>query len=261
MIRQPLESLLQRLGAQLASQPAQSIESKAHQSLVTELDRWLETELTAALPPLWPNSQVVGEEYGGQPAEWTWWIDPLDGTTNYIHCMRRSAISVALYHDDQPIVAAVHDPFRQETFWAERDQGCWLGSQKLRVSRVATLEQALLCTGFAPHPPEQWEVCRQLQQMSRGIRVTGCASLDLAYVACGRTDAFWEVDLKAWDVAAGILLVQESGGQVTDLCGNPATLRSENYLACSPTLAPAMLNGLKQLGAETRTEPREVDSP
>ncbi len=247
MIRQQLQSLVQRLGAQLATQTPTSIESKAHQSLVTQLDRWIENELRQTLPNLWPSSQVIGEEFGGQPAEWTWWVDPLDGTTNYIHNLAHSAISVALYRDHQPQIAIIHDPFRQETFWAERGQGAWLGDKSLQVNSLTQLDQALLCTGFAPDPPEQWNACRQLHQKSRGIRITGCASLDLAYIACGRTDAFWEIDLKPWDVAAGILIVREAGGQVTDLTGQPATLHTGNYLACSPSLFPTMITHLKGL--------------
>ena len=215
--------------------------------MVSELDQRLEATLRQALPPLWPGSVVVGEEEGGSPAEWTWWVDPLDGTTNCVHGWPRSAISVALYHHTAAELAAVHDPYLQETFWAVRGGGAWCGKTRLQLSSYHDLSTALLCTGFAPEPAAQWEVCRELQTVSRGVRVSGCASLDLAYVAAGRVQAFWEVDLKAWDVAAGLLLVSEAGGQSYDLQGRPAHLASGDYLACAPGLSQTLLSQLAVL--------------
>jgi myo-inositol-1(or 4)-monophosphatase len=222
-------------------------EEKPGAGLVTDVDRALEKSLREYLLHLVPDSRVVGEEEGGEPGEWSWWLDPLDGTTNFVHGWPRSAISLALYRGSEAHLALVHDPYLAETFWAQRGEGAWSGATRLQVSRCAQLGQALLATGFAPHPPQQWVVCQQLQARSRGLRVSGCASLDLAYVACGRVDAFWEVDLQPWDVAAGLLLVGEAGGQVYDFEGRPAELSSSNFLACNPALSTPLLDALAGL--------------
>jgi myo-inositol-1(or 4)-monophosphatase len=180
--------------------------------LVTDLDLELERSFRPYLTELVPGSTMMGEEEGGQRSEWTWWLDPLDGTTNFVHGWPRSAISIALYRNDEAHLGVIHDPYLKETFWAQRGEGSWCGSLRLQVSACHQLQKALIATGFAPDPPEQWEICRQLQTNCHGMRVSGCAALDLAYVACGRVDAFWEVDLQPWDVAAGMLLVREAGG-------------------------------------------------
>ena len=226
------------------------VEEKPGAGLVTEIDRRLEANLREYLVQLVPESRVVGEEGGGEPGEWNWWLDPIDGTTNFVHGWPRSAISLALYRGDQAHLGLVHDPYLGETFWAQRGEGAWSGARRLQVSPCSQLRQALLATGFAPEPAEQWSVCRHLQASSRGVRVSGCASLDLAYVACGRVEAFWEVDLQPWDVAAGLLLVREAGGLLSDFQGNPAQLHSGNFLACTPALQAPLLEQLSSLQAE-----------
>jgi myo-inositol-1(or 4)-monophosphatase len=242
-----LRALLEELGGELASGSLGDVHSKGRADLVTSLDERIESELRRRLPLLRAGSVVVGEELGGDPAELTWWVDPLDGTTNRVHGWPRSAVSVALYQGERPLLAVVRDPYLQETFWAVNGQGAWCGDRPLRVSRCRAMEAALLCTGFAPEPAAQWEVCRTLQRRSRGIRVSGCASLDLAYVAAGRVDAFWEIDLKPWDVAAGLLLVKEAGGLVGDLQGRPAGLATRNFLACGPEMLGLLLEPLARL--------------
>lgn len=224
------------------------VEEKPGAGLVTEVDRQLEANLREYLLELVPDSRVVGEEAGGETGEWNWWLDPLDGTTNFVHGWPRSAISLALYRGGEAHLGLVHDPYLGETFWAQRGEGAWSGSTRLKVSGCGCLGQALLATGFAPEPQLQWEICRRLQAQTRGIRVSGCASLDLAYVACGRSDGFWEVDLQPWDVAAGLLLIREAGGVASDLRGNPAGLNSRNYLACNPQLQCDLLEQLAPLG-------------
>lgn len=224
-----------------------AVGEKPQAGLVSDLDRRLEARLRQALPPLWPDSVVVGEEDGGEPGEWTWWVDPLDGTTNCVHGWPRSAISVALYHRGEARFGAVHDPYLGETFWAVKGRGAWLGGQRLSLEPGAELGKALLCTGFAPEPLAQWEVCRRLHGLSRGVRVSGCASLDLAYLAAGRVQAFWEIDLKPWDVAAGLLLVGEAGGWVGDPRGGKATIHSGDFLLCAPGLERPLLDELKAL--------------
>lgn len=231
------------LGQQLLLARVQQVEIKPQAGLVTDLDLAIEEELRPWLEELLPGSRVVGEELGGDSGDWTWWLDPIDGTTNFVHGWPRSAISLALYQGPVAHWGVIYDPYRQEMFWAQKGEGAWCGSTRLQVGACSDLAQALLTTGFAPTPPQQWELCRSLQARSRGLRVSGCASLDLAYVACGRVDVFWEVDLKPWDVAAGLLLVEEAGGQVRDFRGNRAQLQSGNYLAANLPL-------VQQLGPE-----------
>lgn len=216
------------------------VREKAGAGLVTDVDVQLERNFRDYLTDLVPGSHLMGEEEGGSESEWTWWLDPLDGTTNFVHGWPRSAISLALYREGEAHLAMVHDPYLKETFWAQRGEGAWCGSRRLQVSACERVAQALLATGFAPEPVSQWQSCQALQAQSHGLRVSGCAALDLAYVACGRLDAFWEVDLKPWDVAAGMLLVREAEGVVWDLGGRQAGLRSANYLAANPRLAEVL---------------------
>lgn len=237
--------LLSELGKRLRKEPRTGFEEKAPRDLVTELDRRLEDEMRQALPEFLPGSVVVGEERGGVSAEWTWWVDPIDGTTNFVHGWPRSALSVALLQGNRPQLAVVHDPYRRETFRAEAGKGAWRGEERLRVSGCRELPEALLATGFAPQPPAQWELCRRLQNKCHGLRVSGCASLDFAYVACGRSDGFWEMDLKPWDVAAGLLLVREAGGVVTDFAGASAHLHSENFVATTSALILPLLEEIR----------------
>lgn len=231
-------------GQRLVESRSFQVRSKPGAGLVTDVDLELERSFRPFLTDLVPGSHLVGEEEGGTPAEWTWWLDALDGTCNFVHGWPRSAISLALYREGTPQLGLVHDPYLKETFWAQKGEGAWCGPQRLKVSACSRLDQALLTTGFAPEPAVQWEICRQLSGLSHGLRVSGCAALDLAYVACGRVDAYWEVDLKPWDVAAGILLVREAGGEVTDLKGSVAQLNSGNYLASGPALAGSLLEVL-----------------
>lgn len=240
-----LFSFVAHQGSLLLSRRDFSVRTKPGAGLVTDLDLELERNFRPFLTGLVPGSQLVGEEEGGEAGEWTWWLDPLDGTTNFVHGWPRSAISLALYQGAEAHLGLVHDPYLRETFWAQRGEGAWCGDQRLHCSGATSLDQALLGTGFAPQPAAQWDLCQQLSARCRGLRVSGCAALDLAYVACGRVDAFWEVDLKAWDVAAGLLLVREAGGVAWDLQGQPAQLQSANYLVGNPQLAQALLAQIK----------------
>ena len=221
----------------------------------TEADLASQAALSRTLPAILP-CPVLGEEMNPaeQQALWDqawhdgiWVVDPIDGTTNFVHGGPRSAISLALYRNGEAQLGMVHDPYLKETFWAQKGEGSWCGALRLKVNPCERLKDALLTTGFADEPAAQWEVCRLLQRESHGVRVSGCAALDLAYVACGRVDAFWEVDLKPWDVAAGILLVREAGGVVSDLGGAEAVLDSGNYLATSEALQPELLTALGRL--------------
>lgn len=248
--QRPLEDLvwfIEQQGQLMLRRAEFVVQEKPGAGLVTDLDRQLEEQIRPFLSAMLPGSQVVGEEGGGLRGEWTWWLDPLDGTTNFVHGWPRSAISVALYQEDRAHWAVVHDPYLKETFWAAHGQGAWCGHQRLRVAQRTSLSEALLCTGFAPDLPAQWELCNQLQHQCRGLRVSGCAALDLAYVASGRVDGFWEIDLKPWDVAAGILLVQEAGGQVVDFSGEVARVDSGNFLASNRDLSALLKERLKAI--------------
>ena len=242
-----LSGFVSQMGQKIVKTRTFGVREKPGAGLVTDLDLELERSLRAYLTELVPGSALMGEEEGGGQAEWTWWLDPLDGTTNFVHGWPRSAISIALYRGDEAHLGMVHDPYLQETFWAQKGEGSWCGSSRLQVSACDALAQALIATGFAPEPVVQWEICRQLQQQCHGVRVSGCAALDLAYVACGRLDAFWEVDLQPWDVAAGLLLVREAGGVVSDLGGLDAALKSKNYLATTRALQPDLLAAVHPL--------------
>lgn len=244
-----LFGFVSQMGQRLIDTRAFGVREKPGAGLVTDLDVELERGFRPYLTELVPGSTLMGEEEGGQQAEWTWWLDPLDGTTNFVHGWPRSAISLALYRQGEAHLGIVHDPYLKETFWAQKGEGSWCGPKRLEVGRCSQLKEALLTTGFAPEPVEQWEVCRKLQRESHGVRVSGCAALDLAYVACGRVDGFWEVDLQPWDVAAGLLLVREAGGVVSNLNGETAGLSSANYLATSEALHPELLAALRPLAS------------
>lgn len=242
-----LFGFVSQMGQRLIDTRTFAVREKPGAGLVTDLDLELERVFRTYLTDLIPGSSLMGEEEGGHQSEWTWWLDPLDGTTNFVHGWPRSAISLALYQEGEAHLGVVHDPYLKETFWAQKGEGSWCGSLRLQVSACEHLKNALITTGFAAEPPEQWEVCRQIQKESHGVRVSGCAALDLAYVACGRVDAFWEVDLQPWDVAAGMLLVREAGGVVSNLGGQLASLDSKNYLATSAALQPHLLAALRPL--------------
>lgn len=214
------------------------IDKKGSIDLVTEVDVAVEQMIRALIAERHPGHDVLGEEMGG-PREATspycWICDPIDGTTNFAHGLPIFCSTVALEVHGVVEVGAVYDPMRDELFTAERGKGAFLNGSRLRVSKAATLIDALLVTGFP------YSVQAKLDQMvallgrflarSRAVRRLGSAALDLCYVAAGRLDGFWEEGLNAWDIAAGVLLVEEAGGRITDLDGGPFALRSGRILA------------------------------
>lgn len=232
-----LRQQLLQMGELLRRTPLM-VHEKAPGDVVTELDRLVEEQLRAWLLSAWPGSAVVGEEDGGQQQEWTWWLDPVDGTSNLAANLGRSAISVALYREGCPHLAVVYDPFREEMFWALSGGGCWLGEQSVRVCSQR-MAQSVLAMGFGPPQAIQdaeWRAVQSVMGSCRSLRMLGCASLEMAYVACGRLGAYWEFDLKPWDVAAGLLLVREAGGLVLDRNGHSAQITSENFVVSSPSV-------------------------
>lgn len=235
-----------RSGELLAGSRPVHVGCKPGAGLVTEVDVQLERSLRSSLLSLLPGSSLYGEEEGGTVGPWTWWLDPLDGTTNFVHGWPRSAVSLGLYREDVPVLALTHDPYQHESFWAIRGEGAFLNGRPVRCRAVAAVEDALLAAGFGPEPAGQWDLFRALHGRAHGVRMSGCASLDCAYVACGRADAYWEIDLKPWDVAAGLLLVTEGGGRALDLRGGAADLHSADYLFTAPGIADELLSEVRR---------------
>mgnify|MGYP003751644159 CR=1 FL=1 len=226
-----------------------SIESKGKNDFVTEVDKNAEEIIIYTIKNAYPEHAFLGEETGqiGE-SDFLWIIDPLDGTTNFLHNFPHFAVSIALQHKGVLEQAVVYDPLKQELFTASKGQGALLNNRKIRVSNKKTLDGALLGTGF-PFNDEAVVVSfiesfKALFPAVAGIRRAGVASLDLAYVASGRLDGFWEFNLKPWDIAAGALLVQEAGGISTELTGGVDYMQSGNIISANPKMIKAMLKVL-----------------
>ncbi len=208
---------------------------------VTEIDRAAEEAilkiLRAATPGLGILAEETGEVKGTDRSRWI--VDPLDGTVSYAHHFPYFAVSIALEREYQSEVGVVYDPILDQLFVAERGRGARLNGKKIRVSATATPGESVIATGF---PYDVWETGRNLEELARltrrvqTVRINGSATLDLAYVACGRLDAYWDSGLYAWDVAAGRLLIEEAGGVVTFHGGDPAAVESQMMIATNPHL-------------------------
>ncbi len=204
---------------------ALTVSEKGRNDFVSEVDRAAEQVLIAAIRKAYPSHGFLAEESGAQAGDdYTWVIDPLDGTTNFLHGFPQFAVSIACRHRGRAEVAVVFDPTRGELFTAERGAGTQLDGRRLRVSQRAGLEGALVGTGFPYRENRKWlkpylAMLENVMNATAGVRRPGAASLDLAYVAAGRLDAFWEVGLSPWDTAAGNLLITEAGGRVGDFTG------------------------------------------
>ncbi len=219
---------------------------KGKNDFVTQVDRLAETEIIEALQRAYPQHAILAEESGASgDSEYTWVIDPLDGTTNFLHGFPQFAVSIALLFQGRPQQAVIYDPLRQELFTASRGRGAQLNNRRIRVSNRIDLDGALLGTGFPFR--EYQNVDAYLRSMkafmatTAGIRRAGAAALDLAYVACGRLDGFWEGGLKQWDMAAGCLLIEEAGGLVGDFVGGSSYLETGNIVAAPPKVFKRML--------------------
>jgi myo-inositol-1(or 4)-monophosphatase len=226
-----------------------SVQTKGRNEFVSEVDRQAEQEIIHVLRRAYPGHGILAEESGSQPGnEYEWAIDPLDGTTNYLHGFPQFAVSIALRHKGRLEQAVVYDPLKQELFTATRGAGAHLNDRRIRVSRRRTLEGALLGTGFPirqqRHLDTYLGMFRTLFPQTAGIRRAGSAALDLAYVACGRLDGFWEIDLRIWDMAAGVLLIQEAGGLSGDLSGGHEHLKRGHIVAANRKLFPQILRAI-----------------
>jgi len=210
-------------------------ELKGEFDLVTEADRSSERHIVKRLKELYPTHSIVAEEGGGQQgsSEFCWYVDPLDGTTNFAHGFPAFNVTLALERAGELIAGVVFDPTRNEMFSAEKGAGAFLNGRPIRVSNAQRIETSLVATGFPSrkrHLNINIHFYYQLAMLSHGVRRAGSAALDLAYVACGRLDAFWEFGLNPWDMAAGILLIREAGGTCSDMRGAPVDLRGPHLL-------------------------------
>ena len=213
-----------------------AIEIKGEQDLVTEADRASEALIIERLRSHFPSHGIVAEESGRHesPSDYRWYVDPLDGTTNFAHSFPAYNVTLALEKAGELICGVVFDPTRNELFSAEQGGGAYLNNRRISVSACQRTEEALLCTGFPSrrrHENINVHFFYQLSIVTHGIRRTGSAALDLAYVASGRLDGFWEFGLNPWDMAAGVLMIREAGGRVTDMKGRAASLAGPHLLA------------------------------
>lgn len=220
--------------------------------LVTRLDLEAQAQLVAGLEARFPGEAILAEEGAVQAGvpERCWLVDPLDGTTNFVHGQPQFAVSVARTTAGVPDFGVTHAPYMREVFWAAQGHGAWLGERRLRTSRRPDLDAALLATGFPydirTNPHNNLREWCHLATRCRGLRRAGAASLDLAYVAAGRFDGFWEFRLKPWDLAAGTVLVREAGGRVTDPDGGSAFLWAGDILATNGPLHAPLCEALRR---------------
>jgi myo-inositol-1(or 4)-monophosphatase len=225
-----------------------NITPKGRNDFVSDVDRQAEREIVGILQKAYPSHAVLGEEDGFQgPArsDHVWVIDPLDGTTNFLHGVPQFAVSIALFYRGKVERGVVYDPVKQELFTAARGAGATLNNRRLRVTKQKGLTGALLGTGI-PFKDQSYidaylGMLKSLLKDAAGIRRAGSAALDLAYVAAGRYDGFWEIGLMKWDMAAGVLLVQEAGGIVSDLEGCDKYFETGGIVTANPKLHQAML--------------------
>ena len=223
------------------------VRTKAYNEFVTHVDEQAEKAIIDLIRSRYPDHSILGEEHGMQDndSEFLWIIDPIDGTTNYIHGFPVYCVSIALKIKDRLEVAVIYDPSRQELFTAIRGMGSQLDGRKIRVSKHATLQGSLLGTGFPFRDQKDWlelylDIFTDFTKIVGAIRRPGSAALDLAYVASGRYDGFWEFGLKPWDVAAGMLLIQEAGGIVQNIIPDTDPVESGSLFCGNPKIFEGM---------------------
>lgn len=232
--------------------------TKQNNDFVSNVDHMAEQAIISTIKHAYPDHGILAEESGSQAeaSEYQWIIDPLDGTTNYLHGFPQFAVSIALKHKNRLEVGVIYDPLSQELFTASRGNGATLNDKKIRVTTHKGLNNALLGTGF-PYYDQSYldtylETMKALMQKTSGIRRPGSAALDLAWLAAGRIDGFWEFNLKAWDIAAGALIVREAGGIVSDFENKDGYLRSGDIIAAAPKVFPEMLQIIQEKLKDSR---------
>ena len=240
-----------RRAGQIINRAAQDLDrltvtKKGPSDFVSEVDRGGEAAIIGILREAYPDHAFLGEEGGAiGSSEYQWIIDPLDGTTNFLHGFPMYCTSIALVHKGVVTQAVVYDPVRNDLFTATRGSGAFLNDRRIRVSQNIRMEDALIGSGFPyssmEHQDRYLRMLAEVMRKSAGIRRPGSAALDLAYVAAGRYDGFWELGLKPWDMAAGTLLIQEAGGLVSDLEGDGQFLQTGHVVAGNPKIFAQLL--------------------
>jgi len=236
------------------------VEYKGEADLVTVADRKSEALIRERIGQHWPSHDILGEEGGLRDtgSAYRWYVDPLDGTTNFAHGFPVFCVSIGLEYKGKRIAGVVYDPTRDELFAAEQGSGAYLNQQRIHVSKTTNLAECLLATGFPSHKRHKNPnifFYHQITLHTHGVRRAGSAALDLCCVACGRFDGFWEFNLNPWDTAAGVLIVQEAGGEVTDFKGGPFQLDSRETLASNRLVHPALLSEFEQIFSGNNMEP------
>jgi myo-inositol-1(or 4)-monophosphatase len=227
------------------------IAEKQPNDFVTEVDERVEQEIISIIKKAYPDHGILGEESGQHEGnDYLWVIDPIDGTRNFIHGFPHFAISIALMHKNKIEHGLIYNPLTQELFTASRGKGAQLNNQKIRISQRKILPECLLGTGFAYRHKDKTSavpgnIFNSILPICGDVRRMGAATLDLAYVACGRLDGFWEMGLQLWDIAAGILLVKEAGGMICDPQGGEDYLKTGNVVAANPVIMRQLLKAIK----------------
>jgi myo-inositol-1(or 4)-monophosphatase len=228
------------------------VKLKGAGDFVTELDHRSEEAIIKRIRQSFPAHVIQAEESGIGEGEsrYRWFIDPLDGTTNYVHGVPVFSVSIAVALDQEMVAGVVLDPAHKEMFWAVKGGGAYLNENRIRVSHKESLGDSFLASGFPWRSKQYLELYldsfRVLFSESAGVRRMGSAAIDLSYTACGRFDGFWEMKLKPWDIAAGVLIVKEAGGWVSDFIGEDRYMTTGNLLAANPNIFPKMLQVVKK---------------
>jgi len=236
------------------------IEYKGEANLVTVADRKSETFIRERILALWPSHDILGEEQGlrDSGSDYRWYVDPLDGTTNFAHGFPVFCVSIGLEHKGRLVTGVIYDPTRNELFTAEKGSGAFLNGERIHVSKTAKLAECLVATGFPSHKRHKNPnifFYHQITMRSHGVRRAGSAALDLCCVACGRFDAFWEFNLNPWDTAAGVLLVEEAGGSVSNFQGGPFELHGRQTLATNGLVHEEVMHEFDQVFTGRGMEP------
>ena len=249
----PMQELAREAGSLLMSYFGKvTIEYKGDVDLVTVADRSSEELIVGRIRKQWPQHDLMGEEGSRREtgSDFRWYVDPLDGTTNFAHGYPVFCVSIALEHKGERIAGVIYDPTRDEMFAAEKVSGSRLNVRPIHVSKTTQLAEGLIATGFPSHKRHKnpnIHFYHQITLRSHGVRRAGSAALDLCCVACGRYDGFWEFNLNPWDTAAGVLLVEEAGGKVTNFTGGPFAISSREVLATNVLLHEELLNEFKNI--------------
>ena len=239
--------LAERLGRSI------QISNKGEIDLVTEADLAAERLIIERIKSYYPRHAILSEEAGAfdvsvaQRSDWRWIIDPLDGTTNYAHAYPCFCVSIGLERAGTLELGVIYDPLRDEMFAAQRGEGATLNGRRIHVSEIDEINRAMLCTGFPYDVRERSDFARHFANFimyAQAVRRDGSAALDLAYVACGRFDGFWEEGLRPWDVAAGVLLIEEAGGRISHYDGSPFNIYTPPILASNGLVHEAMMRVL-----------------